>query len=655
MGVYQGYNSDGTGQASNFIEDSTGADLNVGFSRVYAELQHRGSDVQIGYDWNVSYTISLGTTVMSTGIVNDCMQGIDMPYQYQPLGGPGIEIATVCVEVSLAPGEYTFEFDLIMENKAYSVDATGAYDMRLSNNDRTMVSNVVNNLPLITSFEVVTLGDLIVGQEDMLQFAVSAFDVDDPSGDGLSFVYNIVGGTIAGCESKSMGMGGTTCETMVLRDYVTDFPVTVVVTDSHGGEVSEELILSIWNDAAPESSTASGIKVTYPLQYMAKSNFTLTTTDGDLTSYEGVELEGFSGSYDAVGVVDYAPSTTFVASDILTQSLKVTVPKALDATSLWYIDSSGKWIQLDNLAEDDVEDASMSVFNYAIPANSGVIPAGVMVLMGGELVGGEIPTAAISGFVVEAQKAGAIGMSWEIDNLPLRAGDAVRLIITNGTAEVYNQTMPETDRTFPYPGTSTTHGVTYFATIAVCNEEGCSTSGLGNATADKRVDGDASATELSVQAVNDNWVISWTVNGDSSDVAMWHVCYAKGNGFTAANMPTDCPDMVAGADGKTVTIAIGDIGSGEYHFTAVPMDALGNMDTAASMNSISYVAPTAVTNASDDTIGDDPSDSAAGGIPTGAWAAIGGVVIVAFVVGAFILTRGDDEEGGSEDGKDWDY
>ena len=136
---------------------------------------------------------------------------------------------------------------------------------------------------------------------------------------------------------------------------------------------------------------------------------------------------------------------------------------------------------------------------------------------------------------------------------------------------------------------------------------------------------------------------------------MWHVCYAKGDGFTAANMPTDCPDMVAGADGKTVTIAIGTKGSGEYHFTAVPMDALGNMDAAASMNSISYVAPTADTNASDDTIGDDPSDSAAGGIPTGAWAAIGGVVIVAFVVGAFILTRGDDEEGGSEDGKDWDY
>ena len=249
MGVYQGYNSDGSGQASNFIEDSTGADLNVGFSRVYAELQHRGSDVQIGYDWNVSYTISLGTTVMSTGIVNDCMQGIDMPYQYQPLGGPGMEIATVCVDVSLAPGEYTFEFDLVMENKAYSVDATGAYDMRLSNNDRTMVSNVINNLPLITSFEVVTLGDLVVGQEDMLQFAVSAFDVDDPDGGGLDFAFNIVGGTIAGCEASSR----TTCETPVLPDYVTDFPVTVVVTDSHGGEVSKEII---W-DEKTENLTVS--------------------------------------------------------------------------------------------------------------------------------------------------------------------------------------------------------------------------------------------------------------------------------------------------------------------------------------------------------------------------------------------------------------
>ncbi len=663
MGVYQGYNSDGTGQASNFIEDSAGADLNVGFSRVYAELEHRGSDINVGYDWNISYTISLGTTVMSTGMVNDCLQGTEVPYQYEPLGGPGQTIATVCVEASLEPGEYTFEFELIMENKAYTIDATGAYDMRLSNNDRTMVSNVVNNLPLITSFELVNQGDLIVGQEDMLQFAVSAFDVDDPSGEGLNFEYNIIGGSIAGC-GGTQALGGTVCSTPILPDYVTDFPVTVVVTDNHGGEVSEEMMLEIWNDAIGFNSTASGIEVSYPLQYMAKSNFTLDTSDGDLSSYQDVELEGFSGSYNAVGVVDYAPSTTFNSGEILSQSLAVTVAKSLEATNLWYIDSSGKWILLDDVAEDSTEDASKSVFNYAIPANSGVIPAGMMVLMGGELVGGNIPTAAISGFTAEAQQGGAIQMSWTmLANEPLRTGDSVRLIITDGTAEVFNQTMAEEDRSYPYPGTSTTHGVTYFATIAVCNEQGCSTPGVDNATADKRVDGGVSATGLTVQENGSDWIVSWTVDGDSSDVAMWHVCISRDDDFTAATMPTGtgpnepCEPMVMGATGNTVTIAQPTAaGSFTYYFTAVPMDALGNMDSAASMNSIDYYRQVDNTNNNNSgTVGDDSGDSAGSGIPTGAWAAIGGVVIVAFVVGAFILTRGDGEEGGSEDGKDWDY
>jgi len=45
MGVYQGYNTDGSGVATNFVESTSAADLNVGFSRLYAEVQHRGSDL----------------------------------------------------------------------------------------------------------------------------------------------------------------------------------------------------------------------------------------------------------------------------------------------------------------------------------------------------------------------------------------------------------------------------------------------------------------------------------------------------------------------------------------------------------------------------------------------------------------------------------
>jgi len=90
-----------------------------------------------------------------------------------------------------------------------------------------------------------------------------------------------------------------------------------------------------------------------------------------------------------------------------------------------------------------------------------------------------------------------------------------------------------------------------------------------------------------------------------------------------------------------------------YYFTVVGMDDKGNMDAAAYMNEAQDVRTVDNSNANDGngTIGDD-GDSASSGIPMYAWGMIAGVVVVAFVVGAFILSRGDGEGG---EGKDWDY
>ena len=83
------------------------------------------------------------------------------------------------------------------------------------------------------------------------------------------------------------------------------------------------------------------------------------------------------------------------------------------------------------------------------------------------------------------------------------------------------------------------------------------------------------------------------------------------------------------------------------------MDAKGNMDASASLNEAQDTR-TADTSNDDDgnNVIDDGGDDAAGGVPTWTWGLIGGVVIVAFVAGAFILSRGDGEGG---EGKDWDY
>ena len=276
--------------------------------------------------------------------------------------------------------------------------------------------------------------------------------------------------------------------------------------------------------------------------------------------------------------------------------------------------------------------------------------------MGGELAQASIPDASVSGFNAEALKGGAIGVTWGITGT-LLGSDNIVVTICDGQedcAEPFSQTVADEDRAYSYSGTNTDHGTVYHVSVAVCNEEGCSTAGKGTVTADKQVDGGAAAADLKIQEDGENWIVSWDVTGDTSDVAMWHVCFQRGESFTAAEMPATCPDSVMGADANTMTIAQPTAaGTFEYYFTAVPMDALGNMDAGESMNSITYnrAADNSNDNDGTGTIGDD-GDDASSSVPTWTWGLIGGVVIVAFIAGAFILSRGDGEGG---EGKDWDY
>ena len=656
MGIYQGYNSDCSGAATTFTQEGEDGDLNVGCSLLYADVEHRGSDPQKAYGWDVSYTISLDGTSMASGSMNECTVGVEMPYAYSPLGGQA-PTGAVCVHTTLEPGEYTFSMTLNMNDKSSTdqdpVPWSGGTDQRTSNNGATMVIDVINNLPVITSFELTTEGDIVVGQESPLVFSVEAFDVDDPSGEGLSFAYSYPGGEIGGC-SGTQAEGATVCTSPVLPDFIGNSPVTVVVTDSHMGEVSQEIDMFVWNSAVATATTTAGIEVQYSLDYNGQSEFTISSfTDADTSSYDAVQLEGFTGTYAAVAAMDYAPSTTYTATDVLDQSISVIVAKDVEATSLWYIDGSGKWILLSDAATD--VDASTEMFTYDVPDNSPVVPSGMMVLMGGELAQASIPDASVSGFSAEATRGGAIAMTWDITGT-LLSSDSIVVSICAGQADcddAFEATVADEDRTYTYSGSQTTHGETYHLEVAVCNEQGCSTPGIASVVADKQVDGDVAATNLAVAAQDGQWVITWEVTGDASDVAMWHVCYSTED-FTVGEMPTPCPDAAMGGDATTVSIDMPSIRTGqEYFFTAVPMDDLGNMDAAASMNSIidTRVADNSNTDDGNGTIG-DTGDDASTSVPTWTWGLIGGVVIVAFIAGAFILSRGDGEGG---EGKDWDY
>jgi hypothetical protein len=636
MSVVQGYNSDGTGQGTSVVTDLTGGDLNVGTSYFHVEVEHRGSESDSTYNWSVDFTVtdSAGGVITSPSVTT--CEAVQPSYpMYGPLGvGPGATLeAYACMMVDLnMDGEYTFTADLVNDSKMN--------DAKPSNNDRSMTLNVRNNAPIITSLDLLNEGDLYFGQSDLLSMSVQVFDVDDPSSTGIEIEWAYNGIALPGCERANMQ---NTCSALIISDYLLNFPVSVTVYDAHGGETSQELMIEIWNDGGYTTSTASGMTVTYSLFYWGTSPFNLTATDG--AALTGESLPDYSGTYDSVGVIDYSPSTTYSANDVLSQSLSVQFDKSTGATSLWFVNNA-IWTLLSDTSTDF--DATTGVFSYVFPDNSPVLTSGTFVLMGGSLALADIPTASITGFNAAALEKGAIKLNWNVDGTML-PGDSIDISICESVncTTPFEIGLPAGNTNYTYSGQNTVHGTSYDVSVAVCNEMGCSTPiGAGSVTADSAVDGGAEATGLGFDSNGTIWTVSWTASGDQGDVDSWKVCYTRGT-FTAAQMDeTTCLPVLTGTS-IDIDTASWSAGTYTYHFTAVPVDALGNSFAAGSMNSQEYQRD------GDTEPGEDvlPSDKVSSGVPTWTWGIIGGVVVIAFIAGAFILSRG----GSGDEGKDWDY
>ena len=654
MTVAQGYNADGTGNPTSMMTDDAPADLNVGVSYFHVEVEHRGSDSMENYDWNVALTVTDSAGTETSVNANSCETGLEPSYMYKQLGAGevldadgnpmtdengmpiGAELTGyACMMVTLDAGEHTFDALLTLEGK--TVDA------RPSNNDRSMTVDVRNNNPLILSLDLMNEGDLFTNQEAPLQMSATVFDVDEPSGQGLEYSWTSAGEALPGCERSTTAQS---CTVPILDAYVVTFPVSFTVFDSNGGSASQELTLTIWNNGGASATTDSGLTVSYAIKYLLPDDFSLTATDADLSNFENKELPGYSGTYSAVGAIDYAPGTTFTASDVLEQSMDVIVAKDLEATSLWYVTDAGLWTLIASSPTD--VDATTQMFSYELPADSPVLSPGALVLMGGSLAQADVPDASIDSFSAAAAKGGAIVLNWDVAGTMLES-DSIDVTICEGEAgcsDAFTTGLGVGTTTFSYSGSNTNHGAFYNVLVEICNEVGCSTpKGVGNVTADKSVDGGVSAMNFAVSEAGETWVIDWDATGETFDVASWNVCYQRGT-FNAANMPTTC------ASTATTDVTLDKptaAGTYTYYFTAVPVDALGNSAAAGALNSIDYQRDADTSNIDDGT--NVTGDVTSGEVPTWTWGVIGGVVFAAFIVGAFILSRGGDDD----ENKDWDY
>jgi hypothetical protein len=262
------------------------------------------------------------------------------------------------------------------------------------------------------------------------------------------------------------------------------------------------------------------------------------------------------------------------------------------------------------------------------------------------------PEANISGFTANAAISGGISIDWAVDGTMLSDEKVVVKICESDAncAEPDESRYDDTITSMLYAGQNTVHGNSYYVTASICDGSLCSNEASATVVADKEVAG-VTATDLTIDESGETWVLNWNASSVDSDVDSWLVCYLKAS-FTASEMN----DLIGtsacvSADSETLTInQYTTEGTYNVYFSVVPVDVVGNTASSASMDSVEYSRTGDNTNPGD---GEQTTDTeASSGVPTWTWGVIGIIVVVAFVAGAFILSRGDD---GEDEGKDWDY
>ncbi len=617
--------------------------LATGTYTLVAEVSHVSSSFTPIYEWDVEFSVT-SDGVTTNYVAVECT-GFDYTHKYLGVATDKTDAETngiACVDVTFDIGDYIVGAEARMSGE-YDEDSQfvdpKTEDMSSSNDMYDYDLSFLNYAPQILSLKANMENG--VANVDSVTIESEVFDVE---GDEVSYTWTDMNGNDLFCEESSC--------TIALDDtMIPTYRVILTASDDNGGSAFADLTISVSNVLSSTGEMANGVKVVYELNFKA-SDLEVNFVDADIGA---MTVSQCAGEYTPYSSVELNPSTTYGPSDVLDQTLTVHFPDDVGILYVW-LEHNGVVSQIASGQADEVS-AGVVGYTYQFPNSADMIQQGTTVhLINQECQLPDPPSSTVS-FTVAKQPGAELSIGYEA--VGQLTGETVRITVCAVQADcatpevVYDQL--ETDN--PSVTFKGTHGVEYHISTQMCNEFACAAATTISKTADGEVAA-VTATDVTIANSGETWAVTWKESTVDGDIDGWYVCWNKGE-FSAAQMElmmeSSCKKVEQAASDSTAMIQTTidqytTVETTQVHFAVVPYDVVGNIAYGASTDSILYDRQADNTDTGDGNL--DSTDESSSDVPTWTWGVIGAVVVVAFIVGAFILSRGDGED---DDDKEWDY
>jgi hypothetical protein len=648
IGEEEGEGGQGQDDSYGFLGGEITTPLSTGTYWMFADVLHTSSSSTSIYDWNVTFTITQQLEegpVVTELVATECARA---DYTHMLMGEStdrteAEPLGVACASFTFDNGDYNVKATATMtgqyDENTNTTDSK-IFDMIEVNNYYSFDIEVVNYAPQILTLKA-TDESVIAGAA--LTFTAVTFDVE---GDELVFTWADSNGDALNCDNADAETSGVCTFTTTIM-MVPSLNIVLSVSDGFNAVVETTSVEVLSSETFTASGLSDGFAAVYSLTART-SGLSVSFADGSL---DPVEINTCANSPTPVGSVSVSPSTTYDSSVLVSHSITVHYPNDLGVKYLW-MEAGNQVISIASGDGDEV-DASTSGYTYNFPAGSDMFsPGTTFYLIADECETPEPPTGTITQLTAVAAKGGAVTIAYSYDTM--LSGENVRVTVcldsaNCATPEVVYDRVDTDAKSITYA--SGTHAQVYDVSAQLCNQYSCGAAVSVSVTSDSEV-AMVTVITVTIEESGENWVVRWAESSDDADVAGWYVCYNRGE-FSASEMEIliDAGACTMVMDGTEATIAkYTTAETTQVHFGIVPHDAVMNIAYGPSTDSILYDRAQDTTNPDD---GSTTTDSeASSGVPTWTWGVIGAVVVVAFVVGAFILSRGESED---DDDKEWDY